>query len=285
MIVKNEEENIINCLERALKVVDEAIVVDTGSTDKTKELLEEKYGNDARVKILEEKWENDFSKARNKSLEYATGDWILILDADERIFCDRGQLEALLRNSNQPAYNIPIYNIYGKDNFTVSTSMIRLYKNNNPKYRGAIHEQLEIDGRGYLGEIIDKDICKIYHYGYSSSVFQKKNKSKRNMDIINEEIKRNPKEPFNWYNKGVMEMIGGNFNKALDDFIKAHKLCNNIRRSFHNDLLIRMIQCLMMLNSYKQAARFIEDISKDVVMKDMPDIYYYGSLLYKTKKI
>ena len=285
MIVKNEEENIINCLERALKVVDEAIVVDTGSTDKTKELLEEKYGNDARVKILEEKWENDFSKARNKSLEYATGDWILILDADERIFCDRGQLEALLRNSNQPAYNIPIYNIYGKDNFTVSTSMIRLYKNNNPKYRGAIHEQLEIDGRGYLGEIIDKDICKIYHYGYSPSVFQKKNKSKRNMDIINEEIKRNPKEPFNWYNKGVMEMIGGNFNKALDDFIKAHKLYNNIRRSFHNDLLIRMIQCLMMLNSYKQAARFIEDISKDVVMKDMPDIYYYLGVCYtKLKK-
>jgi len=284
MIVKNEEENIINCLDRALKVVDEAIIVDTGSTDKTKELLGEKYGDDTRVKIIEEKWENDFSKARNKSLEYATGDWVLILDADERIFCDRGQLEAFLRNSDQPAYNIPIYNIFDKDSFTVSTSMIRLYKNNNPKYKGAIHEQLEIDGRGYLGGVIDKDICKIYHYGYSSSVFKKKNKSKRNMDIIKEEIRKNPEDPFNWYNKGVMDMIDEKYGRALDDFIKAHKLCKNVRKSFHNDLLIRMIQCIMMLNNYKQAIEFIENISKDVIMKDMPDIYYYLGICYTRLK-
>ncbi|HHW01017.1 MAG TPA: glycosyltransferase [Clostridiaceae bacterium] len=280
MIVKNEEENIINCLERALQVADEAIVVDTGSTDKTIELLKGKYGNDSRVKILEEEWENDFSKARNKSLEYATGDWILILDADERIFCDREKLEAFLMNSNQPAYNIPIYNIYNKNSFVVSAAMIRLYKNNNPIYKGAIHEQLEIDGKSYAGEVIDKDICKIYHYGYSSSVFQKKDKSRRNMDIIKEEIQKDPEDPFNWYNKGVMEMIGRNYEEALDDFIKSHELCNGVRRSFDNDLLIRMIQCIVMLKNYEQAAIFIESISKDVVMKNMPDIYYYLGVCY-----
>ncbi|HHW01011.1 MAG TPA: tetratricopeptide repeat protein [Clostridiaceae bacterium] len=284
MIVKNEEDNIINCLERALKVVDEAIVVDTGSTDKTKVLLEEKYGDDTRVKIFEEKWEDDFSKARNKSLEHATGDWILILDADERIFCNREELEVFLSNKDYPAYIIPIYNIYDKNSFTVSASMVRLYKNNNPKYKGAIHEQLEINGQGYLGEAIDKDICKIYHYGYSSSVFREKNKSKRNMDIIKEEIKRNPEDPFNWYNKGVMEMIDRHYERALDDFIKAHKLCHNIRRSFHNDLLIRMIQCMMMLKNYNQTAEFIESISKDIIMKNMPDIYYYLGICYTRLK-
>ena len=280
MIVRNEEENIINCLERALKVVDEAIIVDTGSTDKTIELLKEKYGNDGRVKVLEEEWEDDFSKARNKSLEYATGDWILILDADERIFCNRGQLEKFLRNSNYPAYNIPIYNVYDKNNLVVSAAMVRLYKNNNPRYKGAIHEQLEIDGQSYAGEVIDKDICKIYHYGYNSNVFLKKDKSRRNMDIIKEEIQRNPEDPFNWYNKGVMEMIAANYEVALDDFIKSHELCNSVRRSFHNDLLIRMIQCIMLLKDYGQAAIFIESISEDVVMKDMPDIYYYLGVCY-----
>lgn len=280
MIVKNEEENIANCLDKALEIVDEVIVVDTGSTDKTMEILIDNYGNNEKVKIVEYEWEEDFSKARNKSLEYATGDWILVLDADERIFADRNVLEDFLTNNKAQAYRIPIYNIFDKNSFTVSASIIRLFKNNNPKYKGAIHEQLEIDGVLYEGEVLDENICKLYHYGYSSNVIRKKNKSKRNMNIIKEEIKKNPKDPFNWYNKGVTEMIEGNYDTALDDFIKAHKLTNNIRRAYHNDLLIRMIQCMMLLKNYKQAAKFIEDISKDIYMSTMPDIYYYLGICY-----
>ena len=285
MIVKNEEENIINCLERALKIADEAIVVDTGSTDNTKGLLKDNYKNDHRVKIFDEEWEDDFSKARNKSLEHATGDWILVLDADERIFCVRNKLEELLSNGKALAYKIPIYNIFDKNNFTISTSMIRLYKNNSPKYKGAIHEQIQIDGQSYIGEILDENICKIYHYGYNSNVFKEKDKSQRNMDIINAEIKKNPKDPFNWYNKGIMEMVEGNYNFALDDFIKSHNLTKNVRMSYHNDLLVRMIQCMMMLKNYKQASKFIESISIDKFIKDMPDIYYYLGICYvKLKK-
>lgn len=285
MIVKNEEENIINCLDRALEIVDEAIVVDTGSTDKTKDLLIDNYGDDHRVKILDDKWENDFSKARNKSLEHATGDWIIVLDADERVFCNRNKLEKFLNNNKSLTYSIPIYNIFDKNTFTVSSTMVRLYKNNNPKYKGAIHEQIEIDGKRYIGEVLDENICKIYHYGYSSSIFKEKDKSKRNMDIIRAEIKKNPKDPFNWYNKGVMEMIGGNYDKALDDFIKSHNLTNKTRMSYHNDLLVKMIQCMLMLKNYKQAAKFIEDISKDNYIKDMPDIYYYlGNCYVELKK-
>lgn len=280
MIVKNEEENIVNCLDRALKIVDEAIVVDTGSTDKTMEILLDNYGNNEKVKIVEYEWEEDFSKARNKSLEYATGDWILVLDADERIFADRNVLEDFLTNNKAQAYRIPIYNIFDKSTFTVSASIIRLFKNNNPIYRGAIHEQVEIDGVLYGGEVLDENICKLYHYGYNSNVIREKNKAKRNMDIIKEEIKRNPKDPFNWYNKGVTEMIEGNYDTAIDDFIKAHELTNNIRRAYHNDLIIRMIQCMMLQKNYNQAAEFIEDISKDIYMSKMPDIYYYLGLCY-----
>lgn len=285
MIVKNEEENIINCLDRALGLVDEAIVVDTGSTDKTKDILMDNYVNNNKVKVVEEKWENDFSKARNKSLEYATGDWILVLDADERVFCDRNRLEVFLGNSEELAYKIPIYNIFDKNNFTISAAMIRLYKNINPKYKGAIHEQIQIDGQSYPGKILDENICKIYHYGYNSNVFKEKNKIRRNIDIINVEIEKNSKDPFNWYNKGVMEMISGDYNTALDDFIKAHNLTGNVRMSYHNDLLMRMIQSMMMLKNYKLAASFIEHISKDSYINVMPDIYYYLGICYvKLKK-
>ncbi|SHI38708.1 glycosyltransferase [Lutispora thermophila] len=284
MIVKNEEKNIVNCLDRALKVVDEAIVVDTGSTDNTMKLLLDNYGENEKVKIIQYEWENDFSKARNKSIEYATGDWILVLDADERIFCDREKLERFLESREDKAYIIPIYNIMDRYNIIISSTMIRLYKNENPMYSGAIHEQIFVNGRSYLGDIIDGNICKIYHYGYTESVFKEKNKQDRNMSIIKNQIDENSEVSFHWYNKGVMEMCEGNYDTAIDDFIKAHKLSNKTRMAFHNDLVLRLLQCMLMEKKYKMAIEFIKNVVSDPIIGQIPDIYYYWGIAHAKRK-
>jgi glycosyltransferase involved in cell wall biosynthesis len=78
MIVKDEESRLAKCLKSAKNLVNEIIVVDTGSTDKTIEIAQSFA---ARVENYE--WTHDFSAARNEALKYATGDWILVLDADE----------------------------------------------------------------------------------------------------------------------------------------------------------------------------------------------------------
>lgn len=278
MIVKNEEENIKECLDKAIEVVDEVIVVDTGSTDDTISIVK-KYGD--KVNLVEYIWNNDFAEARNKSLEYAKGDYILILDADERVFSDKVVLKKYLEEKDELAYSIPIYNVYEGNNIVRTNMMIRLYKNLNPRYEGAIHEQLHVDGKKILGSQIPSEVCKIYHFGYASQVFEKKNKSKRNMDIIQEELKKNPKDPFNWYNKGVMEMIAGNLALAFHDFLKAHKLTKNTRMAYHNDMLIRMMQILFMQKKYNKAIEFIKPLTKDVFLKNIPDIYYYLGLSYK----
>lgn len=284
MIVKDEESNIINCLDRALKTVDEAIVVDTGSSDKTKELIGDKYCFDSRVKLVEYIWENDFSKARNESLKYATGDWILVLDADERLFADRIRMEEFLESREDKAYILPIYNITGDNDISITSSMIRLFRNDNPHFERAIHEQLYVNGKSFMADIIDSDICKAYHYGYSKVVFDKKDKQNRNMDIIKSEIDKDPESSFNWYNKGVMEMIEGNYSVATDDFLKAHNLCGNIRFVFHNDLIIRVLQCLMLGKKYEMAIDFIKRVSEDIYMKEIPDIYYYCGIAYANIK-
>ncbi len=80
MIVKNEEENLDRCLSSARDVVDEIIVVDTGSTDRTVEIA-----NAYNARIYYHEWQDDFSLARNISLSHATRDWILHLDADEEL--------------------------------------------------------------------------------------------------------------------------------------------------------------------------------------------------------
>lgn len=83
MIVKNEEETLPQCLASVQSVVDEIIVLDTGSSDRTINVAQ-KFG--AQVYTYE--WCNDFAKARNQALKYVRGEWVLVLDADETLVSD-----------------------------------------------------------------------------------------------------------------------------------------------------------------------------------------------------
>src|SRR5438105_10083516 len=92
MIVKNEEANLPACLESVRDLFHEVIVVDTGSTDRTKEIA---AGFGARV--FDFPWVDNFAAARNAALEHATGDWIFWMDADDRLDEDnRGEMARLL---------------------------------------------------------------------------------------------------------------------------------------------------------------------------------------------
>ena len=80
MIVKNEETSLPKCLGSVNNFVDEIVVLDTGSTDKTPQIAQQ-FG----AKVYYFPWNNNFSSARNEALKYVTGDWILVLDADETL--------------------------------------------------------------------------------------------------------------------------------------------------------------------------------------------------------
>ena len=80
MIVKNEETNLARALQSVKNVVDEIVIVDTGSTDKTKAIAKS-----FNAKVFNFEWTNNFSAARNYALEKSDGDWIIYLDADEEL--------------------------------------------------------------------------------------------------------------------------------------------------------------------------------------------------------
>ena len=80
LIVRNEEALLENCLKSVSQLADQLVVVDTGSTDKTLEIA-----RSFNAEIYHFKWCDDFAAARNESIKYATGDWILWIDADERL--------------------------------------------------------------------------------------------------------------------------------------------------------------------------------------------------------
>ncbi len=125
MIVKNEEKLLPQCLESIKDFVDKIIIVDTGSTDRTIEIAKS-YG----AKIFHHPWENDFSKHRNQSISYATGDWIFVLDGDEEVIQWDDHLLTILHNKDIDSVHVKVENIYGKGGGEAWHNSIRLFSNN-----------------------------------------------------------------------------------------------------------------------------------------------------------
>ncbi|MZK50038.1 glycosyltransferase [Clostridium beijerinckii] len=176
MIVKNEEDTIGRCLDSIKDVVDEIIIADTGSTDKTKEICSKYTSN-----VYDFKWIDDFSAARNFSFSKASKDYILWLDADDVLLPEDAEKFKSLKetldtsvDSVTAKYNIG-FDEYG--NVTMSYRRNRLVKReNNFKWIGFVHEYLQV-----AGNIINSDIA-ITHK-------KLKQTPKRNLDIYKGKLK------------------------------------------------------------------------------------------------
>ncbi|MCM3197186.1 tetratricopeptide repeat-containing glycosyltransferase family 2 protein [Priestia megaterium] len=146
MIVKNEEAVIKHCLRAIKSIVDEIIIVDTGSTDRTKEII-----NTFTDLIFDFEWIDDFSAARNFSFSKATKDYILWLDADDVI--DEKNVEKLLKLKQTLTYDVDAVSMDyhlafdASGNPSFSSRRNRLVKRENQfKWYGFVHEYLEVGG-------------------------------------------------------------------------------------------------------------------------------------------
>ena len=141
MIVRDEEEMLPRCLAAVRDAVDEIIVVDTGSTDRTIEIARS-FG----AKVIEREWTGSFADARNASFDAATGDWVMFLDADEVLVADDAQrLREILGRTWREAFYLVETNFTGElgDGTAVTHNAMRVFRN-RPEYRfeGRIHEQI-----------------------------------------------------------------------------------------------------------------------------------------------
>lgn len=155
MIVRDEEIFLPAALKYIYDVVDEIIIIDTGSVDRTKEVAMS-FGN--KVKVYNIEWENDFSAARNFAINQASGDYILMLDADETLsafhILNFHILKALLPLKEPKAFRIPVgklriesdwlYVAAPAENFVCESSPIRVFPNlNELRYKGSTCEDIE----------------------------------------------------------------------------------------------------------------------------------------------
>jgi tetratricopeptide (TPR) repeat protein len=182
MIVRNEEKYFPRCLQSLKPLVDEMIVVDTGSTDSTRDIAEI-FG----ATVFEFEWNDDFAAARNHSIDQASGDWILVMDADEVIASyDHQSLRDLIRkhHNNKVAFSIVTRNYTHKYNgfgWTANngsnpeeesgcgwtpSEKVRLFRNeSNIRFQFPVHELVD-PALKRDGHRIKKCPVRVHHYGY-----------------------------------------------------------------------------------------------------------------------
>jgi|GEM_PF-1510304 len=187
MIVRDEEENLERCLKSIRPYVDEIIVVDTGSRDKSVEIAE-RYG----ARVYHHPWENDFALHRNQSLSYATGDWILKLDADEELFpTDGPELRRTVASGEADYYYCEFHDIKSDGTEHGVFYQVRLFRNHRGmKFERRIHEKLTLKGKEGYARI------RFRHYGYFLSPEKMEEKHNVRVKILLEMLKREPQDVY-----------------------------------------------------------------------------------------
>lgn len=152
MIVKNEEEVLGRCLDSAAGLADEIVIVDTGSTDRTKEIAA-RYTN----KIFDFPWRDDFAAARNESFARASMDYCMWLDADDVLLEEDRAAFLKLKESLDPAVSVvmaPYHTGFdGSGRVTFSYYRERLIKNRaGMRWGGAVHEAIAPAGRVHYAD-------------------------------------------------------------------------------------------------------------------------------------
>jgi tetratricopeptide (TPR) repeat protein len=231
MIVKNEERFLRACLESVRGAVDEICIVDTGSTDATREIAAE-FG----ARVVERPWRSDFAWARNEALALATRRWILVLDADETLRPE--SIPTLRTLANVPAATtglwVRCYNHVDDYAGTGASShaIARVFPNSpRIRYLSPIHEYITCDGADTGIEARHGSLA-IDHYGYLGAIVKERGKAERNLAIIQAAVERDPGNPFHWYNLGTTALIEKRGEAAIAALEKMLALVGDEARGF-----------------------------------------------------
>ncbi len=213
VIVKNEAHYLTDCLESVKDIVDEIVVVDTGSTDNSKEIAKS-FG----AKVFDFNWVDDFSAARNFSLSKATKDWILYLDADERLSKKSIALINKIKIQKRKAgYYCRVVSPSAATGNPSVMKYIRFFRNlDNPRFEGKVHEQIILDLEAKNFELIDSEI-EILHIGYDVGKEALEKKARRNLELLLKDYRINPSS-YNAFQLGQSCIFLNEFEKADEYF-------------------------------------------------------------------
>lgn len=214
MIVRNEERFLADCLRSLQGIADEVVVVDTGSVDATPDIAKA-HG----AKLYHHPWTGDFAAARNYGLGLCTSEWILYIDADERVLpLDRARLDAALGAPGIVACNVWFSARVGQTPY----SEMRLWRNDERlRFRGCIHETIRPAVSAMAtqdGLRIGECPLEIIHLGYEDAQDAKHH---RNLPLLLQRVQEDTSNVFNWCHLGFVQSGLGDQEQSVAAFRQA----------------------------------------------------------------
>ena len=212
VIAKNEAAYLEACLSPLRDLVQEIIVIDTGSTDATREIAQR-----CGARVFEFPWCDDFSAARNQWVLHATGDWILWLDADDRVLsAEREKLRELFSSleDSKNAYMLSCVCLTIDGGVGCAVEQVRLYPNRpEHRWRYRVHEQIApaLFETGTTLQTVD---IQIVHTGYVDAAMLER-KCERNFRLVEMDCVEGATNPLPLYNRAVMLLETERFDEAI----------------------------------------------------------------------
>lgn len=259
LIVKNESRCIDRCLSSFVEYVDEIVLLDTGSTDNTLQIAQQYH-----PVIQQIDWQNDFSYARNFALGISSGDWNIVVDADEWLTAGQQEIRGL--KSTFPDYVglVEIDNQFGDlQQIQHSRFFLPRILPRGVRYVGKIHEQPQHHFQ------TKRLAIQLGHDGYLG--LQNLQKVGRNEKILRAELAKKPDDAYFNYQLGKDLAIQEKFQDSIAFFEVAKRICPR-NAIWRHDLVVRL------LFSYKQEKKFSEGFSliseEEANYTSSPDFYF-----------
>jgi glycosyltransferase involved in cell wall biosynthesis len=277
MMVKDEEELLPHCLDSLIDVVDEIIIVDTGSTDRTVEIAK-RYG----ARVYHHPWENDFSKHRNQSISYASKDWIFIMDADEEFFCeDAPKIKSILQETHADFLYLQCYDLEKTGTVHGVFNQIRLFINGlGMGYTETVHNQLQTVGKGAYTKL------RFRHYGYDLSPEKMQEKHLRTTTLLLKKIQKDPENPYPHYQLAASYSMNREFERAIEEGEKALTLMrqSGLKDSYFVTVFYTVAQGYFALGDLDRAEKICRE-ALDFFELDLNSYHFLAAIYFKRKDL
>lgn len=277
VIAKNEERCIERCLNSLIGAFDEIVVMDSGSTDKTMEIVR----RFPEVKLYETEWKDSFSQLRNETIPLLTSDWVLWIDADEVLYPDDAkhvrEAAGLFDAFEQPVIlQVWMANQYGR-HFHQDFSQSRMFPlNRGLRYYGRVHNQIAPDGglQERVNTVSRKVRIRLIHDGYDPSVWRGRQKGDRSFKLLQQMVDEEPLNPSGWFFYGRDCFNVGEYDRALAYLKEAERLALMTPAfSALGTVRMYMAQIRLQQQEWVEAMRLCEEVLQR--SPDYPDARYY----------
>ncbi len=281
MIARDEAALLAGCLESVAGVVDEIVLVDTGSHDETRDIARR-----AGAQVLDQPWADDFSAPRNRAIAAATGDWILQLDADERLTMAGGRyLRRAVRCGGFHCGMLPLYNAThlaanveavgrGEDRLDEVSYLPRLFLRDGAlRYTGIIHETVRdwVVERDRVVKVLPG--VAIVHYGAVADLRHSRNKVARNVRLLEARCQLDPVDPTAHGYLAVEHLGAGDHDQAEAVAERGWKLLDRTRPGADLDALRLACTRAWLLLNRGEPQRALEMVSAgQSYCQDHPDL-------------